>query len=642
MRSARSLKASLVLLLVAVSVSAGQVPVIDTSRISTSSPLEITSGTFRNYLLAVTISPQALPSTGNRMDVYSLLNGDPENVTRTQLPTATSDLFSLTKTIEFIRSGDSMRAVFGAIDGFCPTVWETMDGLNYTKTLLATSRVHGEMEMAQSSEGLMVGAYNAQRRKVDFFFYGNVTQRWESYGSYPEIGMINGAVFNGFRIGLSADKKSDEPYSLFGLIDDRPTVVRLAPEGGKMVEKSRYTISFLNKPTATTESQLVSTDYGVAGITINKDRYSLFSVRYDSPGAGQVQELDLGEAPTGRFSLGMTIGGGKTLYPFTERRDRSAELRKVVIGPDFRLSLQNSWTITLPPPTVQVTPVNIHRISGMMADGWGYGLAGFYTRSLDMFRFRGCVNGNRTLCSTNNRFDISVRWRTSDGTTGTGRAVPLTNDTGYFWFFNENNIEMVIKVLNGCGLNQRFWVFAGGLTDVEVEITVRDTETGAVKTYTNPLGRAFQPIQDTSAFAGCPAGKASLTATLTSGPPLPRSTASATCTASDTALCLAGDRFRVEANWVTRDGASGQGKAVRLTDDSGYFWFFGSDNVELIAKVLNACSFNRYWVFAGGLTDVQVEMIVTDTTNGAVKRYQNPIGTAFQPIQDTSAFATCP
>jgi len=60
------------------------------------------------------------------------------------------------------------------------------------------------------------------------------------------------------------------------------------------------------------------------------------------------------------------------------------------------------------------------------------------------------------------------------------------------------------KVLNGCGLNQRYWTFAGGLTDVNVILTVTDTQTGAVKIYTNPQGTAFRPIQDTGAFATCP------------------------------------------------------------------------------------------------------------------------------------------
>jgi hypothetical protein len=49
-----------------------------------------------------------------------------------------------------------------------------------------------------------------------------------------------------------------------------------------------------------------------------------------------------------------------------------------------------------------------------------------------------------------------------------------------------------------------------------------------------------------------------------------------------------------------------------------------------------------YWVFAGGLTNVQVEITITDTASGTKKTYMNPQGTAFKPIQDTAAFATCP
>jgi Alcohol dehydrogenase GroES-like domain len=87
---------------------------------------------------------------------------------------------------------------------------------------------------------------------------------------------------------------------------------------------------------------------------------------------------------------------------------------------------------------------------------------------------------------------------------GQGRGVALTPDTGYFWFFDAANVEVVIKVLNGCGSNSRYWTFAGGLTDVNVILTVTDTQTGVIKTYTNPQGTPFQPIQDTDAFATCP------------------------------------------------------------------------------------------------------------------------------------------
>lgn len=78
-----------------------------------------------------------------------------------------------------------------------------------------------------------------------------------------------------------------------------------------------------------------------------------------------------------------------------------------------------------------------------------------------------------------------------------------TDDSGYFWFFTSINVEMIVKALNACGFNSRFRVFAGGLTNVEVTISVTDTLTNTVRTYTNPINTAFQPIQDTAAFATC-------------------------------------------------------------------------------------------------------------------------------------------
>jgi hypothetical protein len=114
-----------------------------------------------------------------------------------------------------------------------------------------------------------------------------------------------------------------------------------------------------------------------------------------------------------------------------------------------------------------------------------------------------CAPDTTTLCLAGDRFAVTTTWRTNDGRTGNGQAVRLTSDTGYFTFFSASNVEAVVKVLDACGLSQRFWVFAGGLTNVNVVLTVRDTRTGAVKTYTNPLNTAFAPVQDTGAFATC-------------------------------------------------------------------------------------------------------------------------------------------
>lgn len=115
-----------------------------------------------------------------------------------------------------------------------------------------------------------------------------------------------------------------------------------------------------------------------------------------------------------------------------------------------------------------------------------------------------CVADLRTMCLNGGRFRVQAAWSTGEGEDGEGWPVLLTDDSGYLFFFSPANIEAVVKVLDACAVNDRYWVFAGGLTNVRTLLSVTDTEEGRVKTYINPLGRAFQPIQDTAAFATCP------------------------------------------------------------------------------------------------------------------------------------------
>lgn len=60
--------------------------------------------------------------------------------------------------------------------------------------------------------------------------------------------------------------------------------------------------------------------------------------------------------------------------------------------------------------------------------------------------------------------------------------------------------------------------------------------------------------------------------------------------------------------------------------------------------MLDACEppFDRFWVFHARPTNVETLITVTDTQEGRVRTYLNPLNTPFQPVQDTNAFATCP
>lgn len=65
-------------------------------------------------------------------------------------------------------------------------------------------------------------------------------------------------------------------------------------------------------------------------------------------------------------------------------------------------------------------------------------------------------------------------------------------------------MELTVKVLNGCGLNQRYWVFVSATTNIQFTVTVTDTQTGDTQTYASALGFAAAPLQDTNAFSTCP------------------------------------------------------------------------------------------------------------------------------------------
>lgn len=113
-----------------------------------------------------------------------------------------------------------------------------------------------------------------------------------------------------------------------------------------------------------------------------------------------------------------------------------------------------------------------------------------------------CLENSTQICLANNRFAVRVNF--NDGQAKTATAIKYTADSGLFWFFDKANIEVIVKMIDACGFNQRFWVYSGGTTDLAVTITVTDTKTGQVKTYDNPRGKPFVTITDGGAFATCP------------------------------------------------------------------------------------------------------------------------------------------
>ena len=114
-----------------------------------------------------------------------------------------------------------------------------------------------------------------------------------------------------------------------------------------------------------------------------------------------------------------------------------------------------------------------------------------------------CAGGPNVLCLRDNRFEVSVSWRTAEGLTGQGVGVQLTNDTGYFWFFEAGNVELLIKVLDACVISPNFWTFMSANTNVAFTLTITDKLTGRTKVITNPQGHLADSVADTGNTFPC-------------------------------------------------------------------------------------------------------------------------------------------
>ena len=235
---------------------------------------------------------------------------------------------------------------------------------------------------------------------------------------------------------------------------------------------------------------------------------------------------------------------------------------------------------------------------------------------------------------------LRSRWsgRTSRGTRAPDRRSRLTADTGYFWFFTNTNVELVVKVLDAAA-HQRPLL---GVLRRSFERRVHDH--GDRHGDLGRRGRTRTPPESSPA-PGTPglfsrrrmpavaaSGRAASAelglrrAGSPGGAVLRESTAAA---ASPTRLASAWRpaAFAWRSTGRTSRARPAGGRRIGLTADTGYFWFFNSANVELVVKVLDARGVNgQFWVFYGALSNVEYEIVVIDTATGESRRYKNPSG----------------
>lgn len=144
---------------------------------------------------------------------------------------------------------------------------------------------------------------------------------------------------------------------------------------------------------------------------------------------------------------------------------------------EVRLAGTDTVVLTLPGTVVPDGAVVTAYANGLVADGFA----------------------DRTVYLGDDRFRVEINWTDDQGVDGFARPSKLQETTSNFWFFNPENIEVTLKVLDGVDINGYWWVFFGSLSNVAFTVNVTDRETGNTVMYENMQG-TFASVGDTHAL----------------------------------------------------------------------------------------------------------------------------------------------
>lgn len=277
---------------------------------------------------------------------------------------------------------------------------------------------------------------------------------------------------------------------------------RLSPTGA--LQGSRFQIKEITEPVEGLLSA-VPVFYADGGFSVLwTHRFgsgALAARRYDAQGQPAGPSVDFHSGPILGFSepVAVALPSGNTWVLWYETglaQDPDGGFFSGVFDPAWKLvgpiSRVNTHTVGIQDGTVAASPAGIVAVwvSGLVGegsgvpgtqDGSGFGIFG------QRFTAVTCATAASQLC-LDGRFTVAVQFTNpATGASGSGQPLQLTSDSGAYWFFGPDNVELLIKVLDGRVVNGHFWVFSGALSDVDYTITITDTETHRTKVYHNPL-----------------------------------------------------------------------------------------------------------------------------------------------------------
>ncbi len=97
-------------------------------------------------------------------------------------------------------------------------------------------------------------------------------------------------------------------------------------------------------------------------------------------------------------------------------------------------------------------------------------------------------------------YHVRMCYETGGGAVGEAKAgIWASGESGLLWFFNRDNAEVLVKVLNGCKFNGHRWVFVAPVTDLAFNLHVVDSE-GRTWSHRNRQGVTASTRSDNEAF----------------------------------------------------------------------------------------------------------------------------------------------
>jgi hypothetical protein len=327
--------------------------------------------------------------------------------------------------------------------------------------------------------------------------------------SFEGLAEITAAFAAARNWALVAEQVAPPGYTLEDHFGDARASRTLLVEGGydRVVLQEQSTRPFANRPRFERFGRLLAAEAASAGA---RPLFLMTWARRDVPGdqagltdayCGLAGELGAEVAPAGlAFELARERHPEIGLYHPDGSHPSAAGTYLAALLVYARLAGESPLGLPRDPTALVTLPEDdARRLQQVAADVLaGERAAG----SAPVGRTGACAFGPaEALVLREGRFRAEVTWRDFTGGSGVGHPVPETADTGSFWFFAPDNLELLVKVLDGRPVNGHFWVFFGALSNVGYTVTVTDTLTGRTRVYENPA-HTFASVADTLAFEG--------------------------------------------------------------------------------------------------------------------------------------------